>query len=290
MISAKKILEGCLLSVANDCSEKWKMFLDGIEFTEDEEKRFPKDVYSPLDYSQHLVPLYKLAGYMCVNLRSGLSSASSTAKRKERSTVMDDFPGLPENASLFTASFVSKETWWADVVDKMRHTAVVIRDKKYVRIHSSDLVVGDIVYMSAGDIAGADVRVIVCTPGSLVDVAPISSVDHDYKDLQEKPSDIDPLYATDRRVMRRRSCNLVPAHCCVLDGMLFGIVVKTGSATLYSTGTRAKAGSAPTQTAVRLLRAFHRSWTSSSSPSSSRTASRSFASPARWASIRWTSM
>lgn len=73
---------------------------------------------------------------------------------------MDDFPGLPQNASFFTSSLVSKEPWWDDVLSKVRHTAVVIRDKKYLRIPSSDLVVGDIVFMSAGDIAGADVRVI----------------------------------------------------------------------------------------------------------------------------------
>ena len=108
MISAKKILEGCLLAVANDCSEKWKMYLDGTEFTEDEEQRFPKDVYNYLDYNQHLVPLYKLSGQLCVNLRSGVSSASALAKRKEVSTVMDDFPGLPQNASFFTSSLVTR--------------------------------------------------------------------------------------------------------------------------------------------------------------------------------------
>lgn len=240
MISTKKILEGCLLAVANDCSEKWKMYLDGTEFTEDEEQRFPKDVYNYLDYNQHLVPLYKLSGQLCVNLRSGVSSASALAKRKEVSTVMDDFPGLPQNASFFTSSLVSKEPWWDDVLSKVRHTAVVIRDKKYLRIPSSDLVVGDIVFMSAGDIAGADVRVIVCSPGSLVDVASVSSIDHDYKDLQEKPSDIDPLYVSALRMMSRRSSNLIPAHCPLLDGMLFGIVVKTGSSTLYAAATRSK--------------------------------------------------
>ena len=125
------------------------MYLDGTEFTEDEEQRFPKDVYNYLDYNQHLVPLYKLSGQLCVNLRSGVSSASALAKRKEVSTVMDDFPGLPQNASFFTSSLVSKEPWWDDVLSKVRHTAVVIRDKKYLRIPSSDLVVGDIVFMSA---------------------------------------------------------------------------------------------------------------------------------------------
>lgn len=73
-----------------------------------------------------------------------------------------------------------------------------------------------------------------------MDVASVSSIDHDYKDLQEKPSDIDPLYVSALRMMSRRSSNLIPAHCPLLDGMLFGIVVKTGSSTLYAAATRSK--------------------------------------------------
>ena len=289
MISAKKILEGCLLVVANDCSEKWNMYLNGAEFTEDEEQRFPKDIYNHLEYNQHLIPLYKLAGQLCVNLRSGVSSASALVKRKEISTVMDDFPGSPRNASFFTSSIVSKEPWWNDVLTKMKHTAVVIRDKKRIRIPSSDLVVGDIVFMTAGDIAGADIRVIVCSPGCLVDVASVSFIDHDYKDLQEKPSDIDPLYYSVLCIIGRRSCNLIPAHCPLLDGMLFGIVVKTGLKTLYASTTQKKERP-PTPGTVLSLASLHHSSTRLSSPSSSRAAFPSSASPARLASIHsmWT--
>lgn len=49
------------------------MYLDGTEFTEDEEQRFPKDVYNYLDYNQHLVPLYKLSGQL---LRQSSAPAS----------------------------------------------------------------------------------------------------------------------------------------------------------------------------------------------------------------------
>ena len=58
---------------------------------------------------------------------------------------------------------------------------------------SSDLVVGDIVFLSSGDIAGADIRVIVCTAESVIDLSPLTQISHDFKKLKEKPTDLDPL-------------------------------------------------------------------------------------------------
>lgn len=194
MISSKKILEGCLLALARDTSEKWNLYLNGVEYVEDEEKLFPKENYSQIDYCQHLIPLYKLSGYLCVNIRAGMSSASATAKRREISTIMDDFLGKPKNLSPFSTLVTGEEEWFQSVYQQVQHTTLVIRDKKYTRVFSSDLIVGDIVFLSSGDIAGADMRVIVCTPGSIVDISPITGINHDCKNLQEKPTDLDPLY------------------------------------------------------------------------------------------------
>ena len=36
-----------------------------------------------------------------------------------------------------------------------------------------------------------------------------------------------------RLLMDSRSGNVAPAHCLVLEGQFFGIVIKTGSSTLY---------------------------------------------------------
>ena len=93
MISSKKILEGCLLAIARDASEKWDLYLNGVEFVEDEERQFPKEETSKIQYNQHIIPIYKLSGYLCVNLRAGLSSAAATGKRREVSKLMDNFIG-----------------------------------------------------------------------------------------------------------------------------------------------------------------------------------------------------
>ena len=61
MISTKKILEGCLLAIARDANEKWNLYLEGAEYTEDDDPSFSKVEYSKLDYNEHLVPLYKFS-------------------------------------------------------------------------------------------------------------------------------------------------------------------------------------------------------------------------------------
>lgn len=194
MISSKKILEGCLLAVSRDASDKWSMQLDGCEVSALDDPLFPKETYSKVKYNQHLIPLYQLAGSICVNLRAGLTTLAVEARKKEGSTVMSDFPGLPSNLSLFTTTQqIAKEQWWKDVQKRIAHTCLVIRDKKYSRIPSSELVVGDIVFVTAGDIVGADLRVIVCSPHSLMDISSITGLSNDFKELQEKPTDLDPL-------------------------------------------------------------------------------------------------
>ena len=193
MISSKKILEGCLLAIARDASEKWDLYLNGVEYVEDEERLFPKEETNKMTYFQHLIPIYKLSGYLSVNLRAGLFSNAATAKRKEVSSLMDNFIGEPKNLSPFSTLVTGEEEWWKAACQQIQHTSMVIRDKRYVRIPTSDLVVGDIIYITAGDIVGADVRVIVCTPGTVVDLFPITGIVRDFKHLNEKPTDYDPL-------------------------------------------------------------------------------------------------
>lgn len=193
MISSKKILEGCLLAIASDTSEKWNLYLDGVDIGEDEESVFPMSQYKDLEYHQHLLPLYKLSGYLNVNLRAGLSSVSVNTKRREISTLMDDFFGKPRNLSPISTLVTGEEDWWKSIYEQVQHTTLVIRDKKYQRVISSDLVVGDIVFLSSGDIAGADIRVIVCTAESVIDLSPLTQISHDFKKLKEKPTDLDPL-------------------------------------------------------------------------------------------------
>ena len=195
MISTKKILEGCLLAVARDASEKWDLYMEGAEYSDIEDPALSKEKYLKLEYNQHLLPLYKLAGYLCVNLRAGLTSASAKAKRKETSTIMDVFPGFPRNVALFTTKLQEcQEQWWLDIQKRVTHTSLVIRDKRYIRIPSTDLVIGDIIFASAGDILGADVRIVVCSPGAVIDISSITNVPHSLKDLREQPSDLSPLY------------------------------------------------------------------------------------------------
>ena len=194
MISTKKILEGCLLAVARDASEKWNLYMEGAEYSDVEDPALSKEKYTKMEYNQHLIPLYKLAGYWCVNLRAGLTSVSAKAKKKEIPTVLDDFPGFPRNVALFTTKLQEcQEQWWLDIRKRVAHTSLVIRDKRYIRIASTDLVIGDILFASAGDILSADVRIIVCSPGAVIDVSPITNVPHDLKDLREQPSDLNPL-------------------------------------------------------------------------------------------------
>ena len=195
MISSKKILEGCLLAVSRDTSEKWDLFMNGVEINDMEDPALSKEKYQRLSYQQHLIPLYKLAGYLGINLRDGLSSTSARYKQREVSTVMDDFPGFPKNIALFsTALHNCQEEWWTETRKAVVHTSLVIRDKKYVRIPSTELVIGDILCVSAGDIVAADARVIVCSPGTLIDISSITNVAHSIKSLQEKPTDLNPLY------------------------------------------------------------------------------------------------
>ena len=194
MISTKKILEGCLLAVARDASEKWDLYMEGAEYSDVENPALSKEKYAKMEYNQHLIPLYKLAGYLCVNLRAGLTSVSAKAKKKEVPTALDDFPGFPRNVALFTSKLQEcQEQWWLDIRKRVAHTSLVIRDKRYIRIASTDLVIGDILFASAGDILSADVRIVVCSPGAVIDISSINNIPNDLKDLQEQPSDLNPL-------------------------------------------------------------------------------------------------
>ena len=214
MISSKKILEGCLLAVSRDVSEKWSMQLDGCEVSALDDPLFPKETYLKLKYNQHLIPLYQLAGNNSVNLRAGLTTLAVEARKRGESTVMSDFPGLPSNLSLFkTTQQIAKEQWWREVQKQVVHTCLIIRDKKYTRIPSNELVLGDIVFVSAGDIVGADLRVIVCSPNSLMDISSITGLSNDFKELQEKPTDLNPLYVLfisllAKKEQERRACTL----------------------------------------------------------------------------------
>ncbi|KAK8791540.1 hypothetical protein WA588_001545 [Blastocystis sp. NMH] len=201
------------------------MQLDGCEVSALDDPLFPKETYLKLKYNQHLIPLYQLAGNNSVNLRAGLTTLAVEARKRGESTVMSDFPGLPSNLSLFkTTQQIAKEQWWREVQKQVAHTCLIIRDKKYTRIPSNELVLGDIVFVSAGDIVGADLRVIVCSPNSLMDISSITGLSNDFKELQEKPTDLNPL----------KSKNVAPAHCPLVDGLFFGIVIKTGEETLYA--------------------------------------------------------
>ena len=83
----------------------------------------------------------------------------------------------------------------------------------YTRIPSNELVLGDIVFVSAGDIVGADLRVIVCSPNSLMAISSITGLSNDFKELQEKPTDLNPLYVLfisllAKKEQERRACTL----------------------------------------------------------------------------------
>ena len=195
MISTKKILEGCLLSVSRDVSEKWSLFLKGAEFDEDENSKIPKSVYSKLEHNEHLIPLYKLAGKLNVDLRAGIASTSVGSRQKKLNRTVEDFPEWINRLSLLREEESNQQLDWVTYIyGKVKHTTLVIRDKRYVRIASTNIVVGDIIYASAGDIVAADVRVIVCSMGAKVDMTYVVSQSNFVKELGESPSDTDPLY------------------------------------------------------------------------------------------------
>lgn len=195
MISTKKILEGCLLAISRDVSEKWSLYLEGAEFVEDENTLVPKSVYSKLEYNEHLIPLYILAGKLNVNLRAGVASASVASRQKKLNNTVDDFPEWINRLSLLREEESNQqEDWVTYIYGKVKHTTLVIRDKKYLRIASRNVVVGDIVYVSAGDVIAEDVRVIVCSVGAKVDLTYVVSQSSLVKELGENPSDTDPLY------------------------------------------------------------------------------------------------
>ena len=194
MISTKKILEGCLLAVSKDVSEKWNLFLEGTEFVEDENSQISKSACSKVDYNEHLIPLYKLAGKYNVNLRAGLSSASVASKQRKLNNTVNDFPEWMNRLSLLREEESNQqEDWVTYIYGKVRHTTLVIRDKQYVRAASTNIVVGDIVYASAGDIVAADVRVIVSSVGAKVDMTHVVCQPGLSKELGESPTDTDPL-------------------------------------------------------------------------------------------------
>ena len=195
MISTKKILEGCLLAISRDVTEKWSLYLEGAEFVEDENTLVPKSVYSKLEYNEHLIPLYKLAGKFNVDLRAGVASTSVVSRQKKLNRTLDDFPEWINRLSLLREEESNQqEDWVIYIYGKVKHTTLVIRDKKYVRIASRNVVVGDIIYAGAGDIIAADVRVIVCSKGAKADLTNVVSQPSFVKELGENSSDIDPLY------------------------------------------------------------------------------------------------
>ena len=194
MISTKKILEGCLLAIARDANEKWNLYLEGAEYTEDDDPSFSKVEYSKLDYNEHLVPLYKFSGRLNIDLRAGVTTSSLHARQKVTNDVMEDFPEWAGRQSVFQELLSNQKEEWAEYPHKkVKHKTLVIRDKQYVRVLSSTLVVGDIVCAGAGDIVAADVRVIVCSPGAKVDLSQVTHTTNQYKVLQENPTDLDPL-------------------------------------------------------------------------------------------------
>ena len=148
-----------------------------------------------MEYNEHLIPLYILAGKLNVNLRAGVASASVASRQKKLNNTVDDFPEWINRLSLLREEESNQqEDWVTYIYGKVKHTTLVIRDKKYLRIASRNVVVGDIVYVSAGDVIAEDVRVIVCSVGAKVDLTYVVSQSSLVRELGENPSDTDPLY------------------------------------------------------------------------------------------------
>ncbi|POM78029.1 Carbohydrate-binding protein [Phytophthora palmivora] len=102
-----------------------------------------------------------------------------------------------------------------------------------MRMDAMSLVYGDVVELKAGDVAGADLRVIECSNDCVVDQSTLVGDDNEDEEggsRKHVTSDTPPLHLQQDPL---RCGNIVPMTASVLQGTAVAVVVSTGDHTLW---------------------------------------------------------
>ncbi|KAK8815221.1 hypothetical protein WA158_003433 [Blastocystis sp. Blastoise] len=227
MLTVKQIMLGLLTELSEQVAEEEEKYLNGDD---DFEEQYPFP-YSHLDYQEHAMPLFRLALQYHYKFRDGITSdrAQLLIKRYGNNYFPDIVP-LQGNSELIESflNIIYNAKWWQNVLEKLDPKYKVIRDKKLQTIKARDLVIGDIILLQEGDHIPADIRVLLSDGSPQIDMSFITLINNDIKTITMNCLP-DPM----------RSPNLLPCGSYLLQGILFGVVVKTGLNTLYGkTGFR----------------------------------------------------
>lgn len=128
----------------------------------------------------------------------------------------------------------------------------VLRDGESVFIPSSDLVAGDIVYLSEGSIVSADMRLIEST-SLVVDEASLTG--------ESIPVEKDVLVTLKKEAPIFDQNNMVFAGTMIVKGVAKGLVVATGGNTYFSTIAKGAIKESPQTPLTRSLKIFSKRYT-----------------------------
>eukprot|EP00927_Polykrikos_kofoidii_P031902 TRINITY_DN27316_c0_g1_i1.p1 TRINITY_DN27316_c0_g1~~TRINITY_DN27316_c0_g1_i1.p1 ORF type:complete len:665 (-),score=115.49 TRINITY_DN27316_c0_g1_i1:66-1988(-) len=114
--------------------------------------------------------------------------------------------------------FPPQQAWWLDILKRLVPRFLTLRAGKLVKITATEIVPGDIVYLSAGQKVAADSRVLVLLNGTTADVSHLTT----------RPSDsLRPCSTTATGLTPAESNNIVLKDSFLVTGALFGLVVRT---------------------------------------------------------------
>lgn len=162
--------------------------------------------------------------YLCQHFQTSIETGVSDTVYKSKIVSQTPVPKAPPVGSrrrrffafCYRSDFPSQQGWWLDMQRRLVPEYQVVRSKRLLRVPATDLVAGDIVYLSAGQKAPADGRILLRSEGTMVDVSHLTSQANDVRVCCPRP--------TSATVTESR--NMVLRDCHVVHGALFCMIVR----------------------------------------------------------------
>eukprot|EP00427_Karlodinium_veneficum_P033293 CAMPEP_0169195472 /NCGR_PEP_ID=MMETSP1016-20121227/7231_1 /TAXON_ID=342587 /ORGANISM="Karlodinium micrum, Strain CCMP2283" /LENGTH=530 /DNA_ID=CAMNT_0009272011 /DNA_START=114 /DNA_END=1703 /DNA_ORIENTATION=- len=163
--------------------------------------------------------------YLCQLFQTSIDEGLSNSVLAERLSTAEASRAGPRTETkprkccgfLCSSEFPPQQSWWLEAKQKLVPTFEVVRGGKLTSSAATDLVLGDIVYICAGQQVAVDGRILVAADGTAVDASHLTSRSNDVRICSTK--------TTAGSALESRNIVLKDSH--IISGALFCMVVRT---------------------------------------------------------------
>lgn len=164
--------------------------------------------------------------YLCQHYKSSISSGVAFSAYSDELAAMQRKAGFRNTSSVqprrvcgfcCSSEFPPQQSWWVETKQGLVPKFQVQRGGRLLQSAATELVRGDVVFMTAGQRAAADGRILVLSEGTAVDASHLTQRAHDVRICSSS--------STGTRADESR--NIIPKDSYIISGSLFCMVVRS---------------------------------------------------------------